>query len=497
MSTSCFDRLLVSTLVLGTLVAGGCWNREAVWEATDAHRAAVVRPGESEAERLYRHGRDCMDTLERDDCALDFFEQLIALEPDRRDLVADATFRLVEIYRRRGKADDATLLLRKFWDVGMEYASAGVLPYGSRFAPETITTLFMVDVERLQASGLHASLPEDAKDMMFTCDEARREQLTAAAKQRREAREAQKLAEMSEQEQADYEKRRKRMSFGRKDGDESEDGDKSEDDAKREEEERTVYGGGGFCALAAALGVADPRDFTKFLGGQNHADAGESLGIIRVDELETKLAAAVEAGRIVAEATPEIEGRDPSTMTSIMRDKLRVWSLAGFEFRGEPVYLLSLDRNELTMAPKALVPGLLHARAHDQTRLSPELRGLIEQVPREVMFTTLVTPAAMSDFMGEMGAMGRLLPKAQGVLIAAVVYDYAGLFVRFPTEDSVKAWVLLSIARKMIANDDEGARAGNEDFMGNLDISQTRDGKALLMTNILTRNAITQMFLGG
>jgi hypothetical protein len=478
---------LVSLLAAGVTLSG-CWNREAVWEATDAHRSSVVRAGESEAERLYRHGRDCMDTLERDDCAIDYFEQLIALEPDRRELVGDATFRLVELYRRHDKADDATLLLRKFWELGMDYASAGLVPYGTRFAPESISTLFMVDVARLEQSGLHAALPQDATDMMFTCDDARREQLEADAKQRREAREQAKLAAMTEQERAEYEKRRSRFDrLGRGDDD---------GERKRDEEDKTVYSAGGFCKLAAALGLADPRDFDKFLGASNHAKASESLAFIKLEELEAKLAAAVEAGRIIPEVTPMIDGRDLVAMTQIMRDKLRVWTLADFEYQGEPVQLLSLDRNELTLAPKAMVPGLLHARAHDQTRLHPKLREQLGEVPSEVMFMTLITPSATADFMKELGAMSRLLPNPDGLLIAAVVYDYAGLFVRMPTEDSVKAWVVLTLARKLIA-DDEDVRAGDEDFMGNLDISQTRDGKALLMTNILTKGAVTQMFLGG
>lgn len=484
------SRVLPLILVVGTLA--GCWNREAVWEATDAHRASVARPGESEAERLYRHGRDCMDTLERDDCAIDYFEQLVELDPDRRDLVADATFRLVELYRRHDQADDATLLLRKYWDLGMDYASAGVVPYGTRFAPETITTLFMIDVAKLQASGLHASLPDDAKDMMFTCDEARREQLRAEAEARREAREQQLLAEMSESERAEYEKRRQRMRFGRRDRDK----DDSEDNPD-EQRPKSIYAGGGFCQLAAVLGLADSREFEKFLGGQNHEDPRESIAVVEVAALEAKLAAAVEAGRLIPEPTPEIEGRDLTAMHAIMRDRLRLWTIPAYAYEGEPAVLLTLDRDEVALVPRALVPGLLAARAHDETRLNPQLRELISQVPREVAFTTLVTPAAMQDFMGDMGAMGKLLPKAKGVLIAAVVYDYAGLFVRVPTEDSVKAWLLLSVARKLIADDDEGARAGSDAFMGNLDISQTRDGKALLMTNILTRNAVTQMFLGG
>src|SRR5690606_15059131 len=165
--------LLVATSLLG------CWSREATWSALDARRSSVVREGESEAERLYRHGRDCMDTLERDDCAIDYFEQLVELGPDRRDLVGDATFRLVELYRRHGKPEQATLLLRKFWELGMGLGSAGVVPYGTRFAPPTVTSLVMVDVDQLEASRLHQDLPADAKDMMFTCDQARREQLEA------------------------------------------------------------------------------------------------------------------------------------------------------------------------------------------------------------------------------------------------------------------------------------------------------------------------------
>ena len=333
------------------MLLGGCWNREAVWEATDAHRSSVVRPGESEAERLYRHGRDCMDTLERDDCAIDYFEQLIALEPDRRELVGDATFRLVELYRRHDKAEDATLLLRKFWELGMGRISAGVVPHSTRFAPESLTTMFMVDVATLEQSGLNRALPQDAKDMMFTCDEARRKQLSEQAKARREAKEQERLASMTDKEREEYQNRRKRLRFGR--GDKDKKDDKKGDDKNEDDEDKTVYSAGGFCKVAAALGLTDPRDFEKFLGASNHADPHESLAIMRIDELEAKLAAAIEAGQIVAEPAPQIEGRDLAAMTQGMRDKLRVWTLSDFEYQGQGVQLLTLDRDELTMAPKA------------------------------------------------------------------------------------------------------------------------------------------------
>jgi hypothetical protein len=470
----------------------GCWSREATWEALDAHRSSVVREGESEAERLYRHGRDCMDTLERDDCAIDYFEQLVELAPDRRDLVGDATFRLVDLYRRHDRAEQATLLLRKFWELGMELGSAGVVPYGARFAPESVTSMVMIDVDRLEASRLHQDLPADAKDMMFTCDEARREQLEAEVKARREAKRAERLAAMSPDEREEYEKReakrRERFGGGRNEG------ETEEQREKRREEEKTVFS--DLCTVAVALGLADYRDFSLFLGASNHDDSGQSIALVRVAELETHLSASVEAGRLVLEPEQPIEGRDLSVLPQSFRDKLRVWTIVGHEFRDAPVQLMSFDKNELFIAPKALVPGLLHARAHDQTRLDPKLRELIEQVPADVAFTTIITPQATQAFMSEMGAMAKLLPNPEGLLIAAVVYDYAGLFVRVPTEDSVKAWVILSLARKLLDGAEDEQSDGEVNFMTNMDISQTRDGKALLMTNILTKAAVTQVFLG-
>ncbi|MFO7562951.1 MAG: hypothetical protein R6X02_09945 [Enhygromyxa sp.] len=478
-------------LTLSTLLLG-CWSREAAWEAADARRSSVARAGESEAERLYRHGRDCMDTLERDDCAIDYFEQLIELGPDRRDLVGDATFRLVDLYRRHAKPEQATLLLRKFWELGMELGSAGVVPYGTRFAPPTLTSMVMIDVDRLAASRLHQDLPEDAKDMMFTCDEARREQLRAEVEARREAKRAERLAAMSPEEREAHEKQqaKRRERFRGSSNEELSEDEKQ----KQREEERTVFG--ELCTIAAALGLTDYRDFSLFMGASNHDDSGQSVALVRVATLEERLAESVEAGRLMLEPEQPIEGRELSQMPQGFRDKLRVWTVVGHEFRGAPVQLMSFDKNELFVAPKALVPELLHARAHDQTRLDPKLRELIEQVPADVAFTTIITPQATQAFMSEMGTMAKLLPNPQGLLIAAVVYDYAGLFVRVPTEDSVKAWVILSLARKLL----DGAQAEEDDgevnFMTNMDISQAPDGKALLMSNILTRAAVTQVFLG-
>lgn len=494
-------RSLPSLLLASSVLLSGCWNREATWEAADAQRSSVVRPGESEAERLYRHGRDCMDTLERDDCAIDYLEQLIELGPDRRDLVGDATFRLVDLYRRHDRAEQATLLLRKFWEVGMDMGSAGVVPYGTKFAPDTLTTMIMIDIRRLEASRLHQSLPQEAKDLMLTCDEARREQIQAEAQARREAKQEAKLAAMTPAQREEYSKRQAKQSrrFGRSSSDDTklsaaEQAKREAEQAKREAEAKTVFD--ELCVVAGALGLTDYSDFSMVLGATNHQDSNQSVAIVKLDGLEAKLEAAVEAGRLLLEPELEIAGRDRANMPQIMRDKLRVWTLVGHELRGDPVQLMSFDKNELLIAPKALVPDLIHARAHDQNRLHPQLRALLEQLPADIAFTTLVTPDATREFMSEMGAMAKLLPKAEGLLIAAVVYDYAGLFVRVPTEDSAKAWVVLSVARKLLDGVAADEVEGEDDFTTNIDVSQTRDGKALLMTNILTKSAVTEMFLG-
>jgi hypothetical protein len=471
--------LLVS---LSALALMGCWNREAVWEAVDGTRASTARPGESEAERLYRHGKNCMDVIERDDCAIDYFEQLVALAPEReRDLLGDATFRLVELYRRNDQPEQATLLLRKFWELGMDMGSAGVVAYGVRFAPPTLTTMFQVDVARLEASGLHAALPSEAKELMFTCDDARRDQLEAEVKARREAKRAEREAANpptpAEQRQAEQRKARR--------------------EAQRKADEgkpKSVYSG-GFCQVAKALGSADPSDFDRFLGASHHEDARQSIAVIEIAELEARLAAAVEAGTIVAEPTPTIEGRDVSTMTQSLRDKLRVWTLVGVEYEGGKLQLLSLDRDELMLAPEALVGDILHARAHAQERLSPKLRALLEQVPPEAAFLTVIEAQAMQDQLAEFGAIGKLLPDPQGMLVAAVVHDYAGMFIRLPTEESVKAWLLLSIVRQLLDGAEEEMDEASP--LRELDITQSPDGKALLMSSILTKRMVEQMFLGG
>jgi len=107
----------------------------------------------------------------------------------------------------------------------------------------------------------------------------------------------------------------------------------------------------------------------------------------------------------------------------------------------------------------------------------------------------VIEAKAMEDSLEEFGALGKPLPDPQGMMVAAVVHDYAGIFIRLPTEESVKAWLLLSIVRKLLDGAQEDADEASP--LRELDITQSPDGKALLMSSILTKRSVEQMFLGG
>src|SRR5690606_7353657 len=200
--------------------------------------------------------------------------------------------------------------------------------------------LVMVDVDQLEASRLHQDLPADAKDMMFTCDQARREQLEAEVEARREAKRAERLAAMTpEEREADQQRQARQRSRFR--GDDKDKQLSEEEQEKRREEERTVFG--DLCTIATALGLTDYRDFSLFLGASNHDDSGQSIALVRVDELETRLTESVAAGRLVLEPEQPIEGRDLTAMPQSFRDKLRVWTIVDHEFRGAPVQVMSFD----------------------------------------------------------------------------------------------------------------------------------------------------------
>jgi hypothetical protein len=186
----------------------------------------------------------------------------------------------------------------------------------------------------------------------------------------------------------------------------------------------------------------------------------------------------------------EAEGR-------IVREAGGGWSLAGVDYEGGKVRIASLDRDELVLAPEALMPTVLEARERRRKQWSPELEALVDQVPAGVTFYTVVTKPALQRGLREASPLTALLPTPEGLLVSAIVYDYAGVFVRVPTSEPVKGWLVVSLVRRII----EGASADADDemtsaFLRDLDISQSPDGTALMMSVIVTRANIERLLMG-
>jgi hypothetical protein len=431
----------------------------------EAERAAVAptsaRRGETQAEALHRHGVNCMEVIEREQCAIENFERLVALDPPRRDLVGDAIFRLVDLYRRQGRDEEVKLLLRKFWAAGMRRGRSAVLPYGARYLDEHMTALVHVDLARLDESTMFGSLTADAKHWMFTCDEELRAELRARRKARREAA----RADRPQPDKTATEKRREeRWEAGRK---------------KAAAKPDPVYDE-GLCQLARALGHDDLRAWHKFANAQNHLDPRLSMAVARIPDLDTELGDAVAAG----------------SLTSVGDG---VFALAGVEYEGEPVHVAKVDREEILLAPARLMPGVLAARDADVVRLRPDVRALAEQVPHDAVFFTVVTQEALVHGIEQSGTpLAALFPTPEGLLISAVAYDYAGVFVRMPTSDPLKVGFLVALARKLVegasAEAEEEGDHGRAELMDTMDISQTDDGTALVVSVVLSRLQVEKMF---
>src|SRR5688572_14392073 len=145
---------------------------------------------ESEAQRLHRKGVHCMEVLERNDCAIENFEGLLQAHTNERELVTDGMLRLIRLYEKEGRADDIPVLLRDFWDVGRKRRSQGHVPHSTRYFPEELNILVNIDTPRIVASGVMQRLGPEARDYVFTCDEARRNDI----KNRRQWKRAEKKA---------------------------------------------------------------------------------------------------------------------------------------------------------------------------------------------------------------------------------------------------------------------------------------------------------------
>ena len=414
--------------------------------------AAAARP-ETAAEHLYRRGVHCQEVLERNDCAIEKFEALMDQRTNQRDLVTDGMLRLITLYDKEGRSEDIPEVVRRFWDVGRARASTGHVPYSVRFFPPEVDVLVNLDTPRIAESGVMKRLGDDARDMIFSCDEARREALKTDRRRRRAERKAKKTGRPVEEVLAQSEAKER----------------ESEARRKKASEASPIFVEAA-CPIARALGDDDLLGWTRMTGAFHHDHTQKSVAAAQIPGLAAKIADAEARGTIVR------QGPDH-------------WTLTGSEYAGAPIHLASLDVDELVAAPESMIDGLIAARAKRRRRMDRQLAKLVGEVPRDTAFFMVVSEQALVDMSFGGGKkstrkfLQALLPRPKGLQVAAVFTDTAALFTRVPTDTPVKAKMLAGLANRLLwraAEDDPEAA----EWLEGLDIAESKDRKALLASYV-------------
>lgn len=435
--------------------------------ATTAQASAAPR---TEAEQLHRRGVQCMDEIERSRCAIDNFEALLDEPGADRELVTDAMLRLVRLHRSAGDPDAIKALLRRFWEVGMKRESRGHVPHSARFVPRDFDVLVNVDVTRVIGAPITMRLGNDARDLLFTCDEARRAELDERRARRRAERTAAEtgrdvevvLAEQTERERVK----------------------KVEREAKRRKSRSTDVGPIVFeavCPVAKALGSTDLLGWQRLTGISEHKDGTRSVAIAQIPGLAAQITAAVDAGRL-------------------LRISDERWSVVDVEHGGAPVHVARLDLDELVIAPATVVDEIIAAHHARRRTMDRSLEQLVGKVPRDTSFFLVMTQDALLDLgFGSMksstrGFLQALLPKPKGMQVAGVLGEDIGVFTRVPTDNAVKGRALVSIARALIERQSD--KDGEADrWLENLDIAEASDRRAVLATYLLSATQLERVML--
>lgn len=431
------------------------------------------RGAETEAQRLHRRGVQCMDDIERPDCAIENFEALMEVPTADRELMTDGMLRLIRLYRGGGDAEAVKPILRRFWDAGMKRDSRGHVPFSTRFVPKDFDILLNVDVERVLAAPLTKRLGDDARDTLFTCDEIRRTSLEETRRVKRATRRAKDSGRDFETVLAEDLAREK----------------------KREDEQAAARARGdagpkgqpapimfeSSCAVALALGDNDLSHWQRMTTVFSHHDFGRSIMLSQIPGLDAKLTAAVDGARLI-----EVEPGH--------------WRVPNLQYEGGDVDLAQLDLDELLIAPTAIIDEMIAARRSRKRSMDRALEQLINKVPRDTGFFVVLTQSALLDLgfagvkPGARGFFAALLPKPKGMQIAGVLGEDFGLFTRMPTDSAVKGRALVLIARAMIerrAGDD----GNSEELLKSLDVAEASDRRALLASYVLSAAQLQKFML--
>ncbi len=426
-------------------------------------------PGESSAERLHRKGVHCMEEIERSECAIEHFEALLDERTDRRELITDGLLRLVKLYEKEDRPEDTKAALRRFWDAGKTDVRRGHLPYTVRFLPQDFDILVHAHLARLTAAPLAKQMDEVA-EYVLTCDEDRRKQLDDVRLFRKAERKARETGVPVEKALSDVVEQEKKRAAARK--------KRAAERTKGSRRPEPVFAD-ATCAAARALGDDSVAGWSRAAFAGAHADFRRSAAVLEIPNLAAKLDAGASAGRLrrLGDAT---------------------FALVGHTYEGGEVHVATLETGELVVAPAGLLPEIIGNHGRGRRTLPRELDRLIRGVPIDSGFFAVVTEGAMRDLIGmgrkRRGLLQLLLPRPEGLQVAAVAHEYFGVFVRMPTDTPVKASALVAIAQRLIENQAE-ADPEAADFLRLLDVTQATDKRALLLSYVLSRRQLEVLAL--
>ena len=327
------------------------------------------------------------------------------------------------------------------------------------------------DVGRVVSAPVMQRLDPDVRDHVFTCDEARRRDLSerrrwkkARARAEKEGRSAHEVVyeELEAERKAEAARAKREQS----------------PHAKDRQRSAPLFAV-AVCPIAEALGHADTTGWTRMTALLDHRDFRKSVAFAQIAGLDALLAEAERTGKLE-------------------RIGDQRWRLPELRHHGEEVHLASLDLDELTLATPAMLDIVAEARFKNRRKMNRELAKLVDEVPPDTGFFLAMNQAALRELglsgmpAGRRNLLEALLPKPKGMQFAAVLGNDIALFTRVPSDNPVKMRVLASVAQRMIEGQSEKS-ATAERWLRNLDVAEAEDRRAILAAYLLSGSDLEKL----
>lgn len=369
-----------------------------------------------------------MDEFDRQDCAIENLEHVVALNPNDRALTGDAIFRLIKLYKRAGQKERLTQLIRRYWELGKKSNNASVLSYGVRSFPPDLTTLAVFDIARLQRSRMVSILGEGMLEYRLTCDDERKEVLEFEAW-------IQASAENPALQDLNSEALAAAFEVAREEQRELQQLERQRRDRGGEPLDRAVPITSVICDVLSDLGLSSFSELERVTFAGRHDDATRTLVSIESPGVATLLASAVSNGVLTQNSS-------------------RRWTLTNVQVGEDPVMLVQVDSDEIIVTRPAMATEVEQARELERATWSPELKKLAMMVPSDSCFFFIANEEVLRWALEHAGPLTALLPKPQGLVAAAATYEHTGFFVRLHTAERFKASALVWLAQKILEGEE-------------------------------------------